>query len=283
MSWGNRNRTQGGWRPGRGIASDWAACVVALALLMVSLPALAGPRVWAQHGAQARHAAPARQAPARQAPARPPAGRRAEPARNDNAARPGGNPGGNAGGNAGAAAPSGNAGEGQPGPANPAEMRPGVGGGSAFMGGRNGADRPGHLGQWLMNHQNLPLQQQEDQLRREPGFNRLRPEEQQRVLNRLRTLESRPPAQRQRMLGRVEMFERLSPQQKADVRASSQALAAMAPDRHRMVGRAFADLRQIPPDQRAAILNSARFQQEFSPEERQVLGNLLSIEPYEPR
>jgi hypothetical protein len=50
-----------------------------------------------------------------------------------------------------------------------------------------------------------------------------------------------------------------------------------------MVGRAFADLRQIPPDQRSAILNSARFSQEFSPDERRVLGNLLSIEPYEPR
>jgi hypothetical protein len=57
----------------------------------------------------------------------------------------------------------------------------------------------------------------------------------------------------------------------------------MAPDRHRMVGRAFTDLRQIPPDQRSAILNSARFSQTFTPDERRVLGNLLSIEPYEPR
>jgi hypothetical protein len=49
------------------------------------------------------------------------------------------------------------------------------------------------------------------------------------------------------------------------------------------VRRAFNDLRQIPPEQRAAILNSARFSQTFSPDERHVLGSLLSIEPYQPR
>ena len=57
----------------------------------------------------------------------------------------------------------------------------------------------------------------------------------------------------------------------------------MPPDRQGMVGRAFNDLRQIPPEQREEILNSARFSQTFTPEERHVLGSLLSIEPYEPR
>ena len=57
----------------------------------------------------------------------------------------------------------------------------------------------------------------------------------------------------------------------------------MAPDRQRMVGRAFNDLRQIPPEQREEILNSARFSQTFTPDERHVLGSLLSIEPYQPR
>jgi hypothetical protein len=67
------------------------------------------------------------------------------------------------------------------------------------------------------------------------------------------------------------------------VHASSAALAGMAPDRQRMVGRAFNDLRQIPPEQRGKILNSARFSNTFTPEERHVLGSLLSIEPYEGR
>ncbi|HUB17318.1 MAG TPA: DUF3106 domain-containing protein [Acidobacteriaceae bacterium] len=244
---GTQNRTKGSKTPGRGIASVWA-CIAAVCLLVLSAPgAQAGPRGWRMQRVQARRAGGMRAAPARQ-PARP-----AEAPRGNNAGRPAGNP--------------------------PAEMRPGVNGNAGMY----GAERPGHLGQWLSNHQNLTLPQQEEELRREPGFNRLRPEEQQRVLNRLRTLEARPPAQQQRMIGRVELFERLTPQQKADVRASSQALAGMAPDRKRMVGTAFNDLRHVPPDQRAAILNSARFQQTFSPQERQVLGNLLSIEPYAPR
>jgi hypothetical protein len=97
------------------------------------------------------------------------------------------------------------------------------------------------------------------------------------------SLDLRPLEQRQRILERNEMFEGLSPQQKADVRTSSQSLAGMAPDRQRMVRQAFIDLRGIAPQQREQILNSARFSQTFTPDERHVLGSLLSIEPYEPR
>jgi hypothetical protein len=149
--------------------------------------------------------------------------------------------------------------------------------------GMNEGERPGHLADWMNNHRNLTPQQQEDELRREPGFSRLPADQQQRVLQRLRTLNARPPEQQQRILQRNEMFEGLSPQQKADVRGSAQSLAGMAPDRQRMVRQAFVDLRQIPAQQRAQILNSARFSNTFTPEERHVLGNLLSIEPYEPR
>jgi hypothetical protein len=49
-----------------------------------------------------------------------------------------------------------------------------------------------------------------------------------------------------------------------------------------MVRRAFQDLRTLPPAQRQNALGSARFQAEYSPQERTVLGNLLAIEPYRP-
>lgn len=147
-----------------------------------------------------------------------------------------------------------------------------------------GPFRPGqeHLPQWLNQHQNLSTAQQENMLRREPGFNRLSPDQQQRVVNRLRNLDARPPIERQRILARNEAFEQLSPQQRQDVRTSAQSLSQMAPDRQRLVRRAFADLRRIPPNQRQQILNSARFSHDFSPQERHVLGSLLSIEPYQP-
>lgn len=253
---GSRNKTRGSTAPGRSIVSGWT-CVGALIVLVLSAPSSLAGRVGGPRGGMQRAQA-ARPAPMRAAPVRPQV-----------AARPGGSGSGNSAG--------------RPGGNNPAEMRPG-GGNRAMMGpGMNGGARPGHLGDWLNNHRNLTPQQQEEELRREPGFNRLSPEMQQRVLNRLRTLESRPLVQQQRQAARVELFERLSPEQKAEVHASSAALAGMAPDRQRMVGRAFNDLRQIPPEQRGQILNSARFSNTFTPEERHVLGSLLSIEPYEGR
>jgi hypothetical protein len=45
---------------------------------------------------------------------------------------------------------------------------------------------------------------------------------------------------------------------------------------------AFRDLRNVPPDQRETVLNSARYQNAFSPDERGILSNMLSVEPYQP-
>lgn len=162
----------------------------------------------------------------------------------------------------------------------PAPGHPGMGPGT----GRPLEMRPGgqqHLPQWLAQHQNMTPREQENLLRREPGFNRLSPDQQQRVLNRLRSLDSRPPAVRERMAERNEAFERLSPEGKQDVRAAAQAFRQMPAGRQVQMRRAFNNLRQLPPDQRQAILNSARFTHTFTPQERHVLGSLLSIEPYE--
>ena len=145
------------------------------------------------------------------------------------------------------------------------------------------AGQPGHLPDWLNRHQNMTPQQRENALRQEPGFNRLPEDQQQRLINRMHSLDSAPPAERQRMLQRNEMFERLNPEQKAGVRGASQAFRQMPANRQSDVRRAFQDLRGVPPEQRQSILNSARFQHEFSPQERTVLGNMLSVEPYQPR
>jgi hypothetical protein len=49
-----------------------------------------------------------------------------------------------------------------------------------------------------------------------------------------------------------------------------------------MVGRAFRDLGAVPLDQRQMVLNSSRYQGQFSPEERDILSNMLRAEPYMP-
>jgi hypothetical protein len=146
----------------------------------------------------------------------------------------------------------------------------------------NRPGQAGHLPEWMNNHQNLTPQQRENALRQEPGFKQLPQDQQQRLINRMHALDNAPPQQRQRMLQRNEMFEHLSPEQKAGVRGASQAFHQMPADRQTEVRRAFQDLRGVPPAQRQSVLNSARFQQQFSPQERTVLGNLLSVEPYQP-
>jgi hypothetical protein len=145
--------------------------------------------------------------------------------------------------------------------------------------------RPGqeHLPEWFRQHQNLSLAQQEQALRREPGFSRLNPAQQQRILGRLRKLDSIPPAQRRRILARNEAFERLSPERKQEVRAAAQAFSRMPVAQRQQMRRAFRVLRTLPPRQRAQILNSARFSATYSQRERNILGSLLSIEPYQPQ
>ncbi len=143
--------------------------------------------------------------------------------------------------------------------------------------------RPGqqHLPAWWQAHRGLPPQQQADALRREPGFRNLPPGQQQRLIDRLHSFNQRPPEQQQRMLDRMEAFERLSPERRQEVRGASQALSQMPPGRQQMMRHAFQQLRGMPPEERQRMLNSS-YGAQFSPQERTVLGNLLSIEPYQP-
>ncbi len=139
-----------------------------------------------------------------------------------------------------------------------------------------------HLPQWFAQHQNLSPNAQENALKQEPGFARLPGGQQQQVIDRLHRLDLAPPAQRQRMMERNERFEALSPERRQDIRSASQALSQMPPDRRQAVRQAFRELRSLPLGERQNALRSARFQAEYTPAERSMLDNLLSIEPYHP-
>ncbi|MGO8719056.1 MAG: DUF3106 domain-containing protein [Acidobacteriaceae bacterium] len=139
-----------------------------------------------------------------------------------------------------------------------------------------------HLGQWLRQHQNMSFADQERALRTEPGFNRLPPARQQRLLGRLQQLDAMPPVRRERMLQRLETWERLSPEQRQQVRIGILEVHQMPFDRQRMIHRAVRDLSEFPPDQRGEILNSWEFRHRYSDYERQVLATLMLAQPYEP-
>jgi Protein of unknown function (DUF3106) len=140
-----------------------------------------------------------------------------------------------------------------------------------------------HLGTWLQSHQGQPLSSQENSLRREQGFNALPQQQQQRLIDRLHQLDAMPPQQRQRWLGRNENMERLSPERRQAVRGSAQELSNMDPERKQQVRGAYRVLRDMPPQQREHVLNSPAYRSMYNDHERQVLGNLLSVEPYTPR
>ncbi len=140
-----------------------------------------------------------------------------------------------------------------------------------------------HLPEWLHQHQNLTLGQQQEALRHEPGFASLPAGQQQRLMERLQMLDHHTPEQRARILARMENMERLSPEQRAEVRGAAQALQQMPPDRQRVVRRAFRSLRDLPPDQRGSALRAPEYAGQFTPQERTVLSNLLAVEPYQPQ
>jgi hypothetical protein len=139
-----------------------------------------------------------------------------------------------------------------------------------------------HLGEWLRQHQNMSFQEQERALRTEPGFNRLGPARQQRLLERLQQLDAMPPARRERMLARLETWERLSPEQRQQVRVGILEVNQMPYDRQVMIHRAVRDLSEFPQRQRGDILNSTEFRRHYSDYERQVLARLMMAQPYEP-
>jgi hypothetical protein len=140
-----------------------------------------------------------------------------------------------------------------------------------------------HLGNWLQSHQGQSFAGQENALRREPGFNRLPPQQQQRLVDRLHQLNAMPPEQRQRLIGRNENFEHLSPERRQAFLGSAQEERNMDPARQQQVRAAFRVLRDMPPGQREHVLNSPAYRSMYSDHERQMLGNLLSVEPYSPR
>ena len=140
---------------------------------------------------------------------------------------------------------------------------------------------PGHLGDWLNQHRNLPVQEQERTLRNDPSFRRLAPSDQQRVVQQLHQVNQLPEEQRQRRLARAEMIEHLSPQDRMQINLSARRWAAQPVERQALMKSAFRDLRSVPLDQRQTVLNSSRYQGVFSPDERGILTDLLRVEPYE--
>ena len=139
-----------------------------------------------------------------------------------------------------------------------------------------------HLAQWMNRHSWMTLEQLQQALNQEPGFNLLSPQAQYRMHQRLAQLYAMKPLQRQRTLAHIEAMERLTPQQQAQVRGAMQQLGALPLAQRQQVIRLFRELRSFPPRQRWRLLNSPRFDW-MDYHERTVLTNLVRLAPLLPQ
>jgi len=142
----------------------------------------------------------------------------------------------------------------------------------------------GHAGDWLRRYKDLPPDEQERELQKDPVFRQLPPEQQQRRLRQLRDFSNLPPQQQLRMLNRMETWEHLTPEQKQQARQIFRQMQQLPPDRQRMVRTAVRDLRTMPPDQREKVIDSDRFKGMFSDHERDMMREVtrLPLAPAEP-
>ena len=162
-------------------------------------------------------------------------------------------------------------------PQNTAGRLQSVGPSRANRNGRTGD----HLPEWMNQHRDLTLEQQQQALEREPGFRELPSPTQQRMRERLSQLNAMSPQERERIVDRTEVMERLSPQQRTEVRGAMQQLGSLPPNQRQMVARSFRELRQLPPNQRMAAINSERYRW-MNDQQRTTLTNLIQVAPMLP-
>lgn len=159
--------------------------------------------------------------------------------------------------------------------------RPGEGrdqaAGPPGLGERGGWHRQGGGGAWLRKHQDLPPAEQQRALERDPAFQRLSPERQQALRQRLEHFNSLPPEQRQRVLQRMEAWSRLTPEQRDRARGFFGQYRSLPDDRRQAVSRAYRNLREMTPQERQRIFDSPAFHSSFNDQERNILRGMTDL------
>jgi hypothetical protein len=135
-------------------------------------------------------------------------------------------------------------------------------------------DNP-HPGKWLKEHANLPPQEQEKALEKDPDYQKLPAQRQEQLKERLRRFNNLPPEQRERMINRMEKIEQLPPDKRQLLQQSMSQLAFLPQDRRQMIRKAYHNLREMSPEERERVINSDRFKSTLNENERSILSGLL--------
>lgn len=134
-----------------------------------------------------------------------------------------------------------------------------------------------HMGDWLRSNQGKSFAQQKKALENDPDFKKLPPERQQELQQRLEKFNSLPPDQQQRILERIDKFNRMTPQQKAQARALLDRMRALPEERRELVRQQIHALVGMNPGQRQHFMSSDQFNQQYTPDEREMMTRALEL------
>jgi len=134
-----------------------------------------------------------------------------------------------------------------------------------------------HVGDWLRQFRGKSFDQQKKSLESDPEYQKLQPQQQERLKDKLLKFNSLPPQQQEQILKRADKFERMTPQQRAQARAIGDRMRLMPEERRVMVRQQIHSLAQAGPEQRQKLLASDQFNRQFSPDERDVIQRALEL------
>ena len=125
----------------------------------------------------------------------------------------------------------------------------------------------------------LPPEQQEKVLQNDARFQALPAERQQQIRENLQRWNAATPEQRQMLREREQIVQSLSPEQRDQLRQIFPRWRQLPNDRRQALMQSFIKLRDLPSEQREKYLSSPEIVQQFSPEERGILGELGNLLP----
>ena len=148
------------------------------------------------------------------------------------------------------------------------------------VGGQN-VGRP-HLGDWLRLNRGKSFDQQKKSLESDPDYQKLPPERQEKLKQRLQNFNNLPPDQQERILQRLDKFRHLSPQQRAQARALWDRMRLLPDERRTAVRQQIHTLSGQNADQRQKTMASEQYARQFSPEERDIIQRGVELNDVAP-
>jgi hypothetical protein len=114
---------------------------------------------------------------------------------------------------------------------------------------------------------------------RERALEKLPPQQQAQIRQRLERLDNLPPQQRERVIQQYQEFQSLSPEKQNLVTRQIQAINHLPDDRGPVVRAELQRLRRMPENEREARMASEEFKGKFTPAEQQMLSDISANLP----